>query len=200
MRKYLFLLALPVLFLSCSSREVTEKDKTLLFTMTDFSRLSSISYEKEGCEKYESTNIFGLVKLDYTFDSSQNENNEDFLYFTSGIIFSPSEAGSKSFFTSFINSYELGLKIGGSKVKVEPVENMVDWGEENHFTNILTEEGNITGNYFITRYKNIAFHFTIIGLYFDDNGILNTYFKDKIDTLKAIADGDEGGEEESAAE
>jgi hypothetical protein len=182
MYKY-FAILLCFLCLSCSERKVTEEEKALLFTIDDFQKHSGDEYNTEGCEKYNALSLFIDTEINYYFDSSLNNENADFLYLNSGFSVMSSIAQADAYFDSFINSYK-----SSSKMNTVEIENMLDWGDEKYFANLINNERKIIGNLIAFRYKKINYRIVLIGIYFDDSDVLHSYLSEVIDPIKAYAD------------
>ena len=104
-------------------------------------------------------------KVCQSFDSSKNELNDSVLYFDSEIEINTSQKNADVAFDDRIKSYEIGARIG--KSKLEEIDNLPKY-YDNFYVAIKKQEDRIIGNVIVVQSGKKIISLLIDGAYISD--------------------------------
>lgn len=184
------LIMLALSGLSCVQTNISDEEKQLLFTFANLADYTGDEYQDiDKCEEFQKVAVLNLVKqYTYTFNSSQSENNQQFLYINSilqrhsSVIIAKQNMLTQA--STFKTAFNVSLKVFGKGIHIKDDNRLFTLGDKNYQSFILNKENHKIGNLIITRVGRSILQVVIMGLYFDDPILMNECMSETVANLR----------------
>lgn len=176
--------------LACVQTTISEEEKQLLFTFASLADYTNNEFHGvDQCESFQKLALLFLVRqYTYTFSSENHEKNRQFLFINSNLQRFPSELLAQQNILTQANAYKAGINVSlkfiGKGVHLQDDNRLFNLGDQNYQSFILNKENRKIGNLVITRVGRSILQVIILGLYFDDQDILEESMWDTVDNLR----------------
>jgi hypothetical protein len=176
----IFILSALIIPLSCSTRPISEEEKSLLLQVKDLSQFNVNSGDLQTAETFKYTYYgAGEWEVKYTYDSPDTPDVTP-LYLVSRVDFSKNENEAISTFNQGILAYKGGGVIGGLSIVESPI--LFQWGDKS-YSAYLEKNGTRIGNLIVVRKGNRIFNVILSGLYFSNTEYLEQLLIPKLQKM-----------------